>query len=80
MEGYVADATPGYLRAGVPVVSVLNLVAFAEQSICLIEEEDRRGLLAQVEYLPKVFLGLTGALADDPPVIDPVNWRVYTGI
>ena len=54
-------------------MAVLNLAAFAEERVGLVEEEDGAALLGRIEHPPQVLLGFTNVLADHLAEIDAVE-------
>src|SRR5439155_14002746 len=63
----------------VAVVAVAHLGATAEESIGLVEEEDRAASFSGVKNAPEVLLGLADVLADDAGEIDAIEIEVEVG-
>ena len=61
------------LDVGVTVVAVLDLAAFAEQRVGLVEEQDGAAVFRGVEDAPQVLFGLADVLADHLAEIDAIE-------
>src|SRR5262249_5224013 len=55
------------------VVAVLHFAAFAEESVCLIEEQDGASVFSRVEQPAQVLLRLADVLIDDRRQIDSIE-------